>query len=72
MNSSGEFLNASEAARRLGISAKALRAETGAEAQAGGKAVAAPAVDLDALKPSVAIAVAKMSKFSQKLTGMEA
>ena len=31
-----------------------------------------PEVDLDALKPSVTLAVAKMSKFSQKLTGMEA
>lgn len=63
---------AAEIVARPDISAKAVRAETGAEAQAGGKAVAAPAVDLDALKPSVAIAVAKMSKFSQKLTGMEA
>jgi type IV secretion system protein VirD4 len=63
---------AAEIVARPDISAKAVRPETRAEAQAGGKAVAAPAVDLDALKPSVAIAVAKMSKFSQKLTGMEA
>jgi hypothetical protein len=49
-----------------------MRAATDVEVQAGGKAVAAPEIDLNALKPSVTIAVAKMSKFSQKLTGMEA
>jgi hypothetical protein len=57
---------------RQGVSAKAARSETDAYVQAEGKAVASPKVDLDALKPSVTIAVAKMSKFSQKLTGMEA
>lgn len=63
---------AAEVVSRQEKSAKAARAETDAEVQAEGKAVASPEVDLDALKPSVSIAVAKMSKFSQKLTGMEA
>ena len=62
---------AAEIVARQDVSAKALRAETDAEVQPEGKAVASPKVDLDALKPSVTIAVAKMSKFSQKLTGME-
>jgi type IV secretion system protein VirD4 len=63
---------AAEIVARQGVSAKAARSETDAYVQAEGKAVASPKVDLDALKPSVTIAVAKMSKFSQKLTGMEA
>ena len=62
---------AAEIVARQDVAAKAVRAETDAEVQAEGEAVAAPEVDLDALKPSVTIAVAKMSKFSQKLTGME-
>lgn len=35
------------------------------------EAIAEPEVDLAALKPATAIAVAKLSKFSQKLTGLE-
>lgn len=62
---------AAEVAARQEGSAKAVRAEADAEVQVEGKADAEPEVDLDALKPSVTIAVAKMSKFSQKLTGME-
>lgn len=63
---------AAEIVARQDVAAKAVRAETDADVQAEGNAVAAPEVDLDALKPSITIAVAKMSKFSQKLTGMEA
>jgi type IV secretion system protein VirD4 len=33
--------------------------------------IAEPEVDLAALKPSTTIAVSKISKFSQKLTGLE-
>jgi type IV secretion system protein VirD4 len=58
---------AADIVARQKAAAKELRTETDAEVQAEGKAVAAPEVDLDALKPSVTIAVAKMSKFSQKL-----
>ena len=67
-----ELKLAAEIVARQDVSAKAMRAETDAEARVEGKAAAEPEVDLDALKPSVSIAVAKMSKFSQKLTGMEA
>lgn len=58
---------ATEIVARQGVSVKTARSETDAEVQADGKAVAAPEVDLAVLKPSVTIAVAKMSKFSQKL-----
>jgi type IV secretion system protein VirD4 len=61
---------AAEIVARREVSAKAMRAEADAEVQHEGKAVAEPEVDLDALKPSVTNAVAKMSKFSQKLASM--
>lgn len=35
------------------------------------EAIAEPEVDLTTLKPSTTIAVSKISKFSQKLTGLE-
>ena len=63
---------AAEIVARQEVSSKAVQAETDAEARVEGKTAAEPEVDLDVLKPSVTIAVAKMSKFSQKLTGMEA
>ena len=62
---------AAEIVARQNVSAKAVRAVADAEVQAERKAVAAPEVDLDALKPSITIAVAKMSKFSQKLMGTD-
>lgn len=62
---------AAEIVARQEASARAVRAETDAGVQVEGNAAVESEVDLDALKPSVTIAVAKMSKFSQKLTGME-
>lgn len=61
---------AAETVARQDVSAKAVRTETYAEAQVVAQephAAAEIEVDLGALKPSVTIAVAKMSKFSQKL-----
>ena len=65
---------AAEVAARQQVSAKEVEVEADAKQVAGQEpeAAAEPEVDLDALKPSVTIAVAKMSKFSQKLTGMVA
>jgi type IV secretion system protein VirD4 len=58
---------------RQEVSARAARSGADAKPAKGQEPEAeiAPKVDLDVLKPSVTIAVAKMSKFSQKLTGME-
>ncbi|HRK67227.1 MAG TPA: type IV secretory system conjugative DNA transfer family protein [Hyphomonas sp.] len=65
---------AAETVARQDVSAKAVRTETYAEAQVVAQephAAAEIEVDLGALKPSVTIAVAKMSKFSQKLMGTD-